>query len=132
MTGVPTVTVFKQLRPQENFQMIKKLFLISLLLTSTYCYSAGVPSGTQYNGVFTVISLLADGNGSLRYFNVSETIPNCSVSTSQFWLDNGYVSEEGKKTLLSVVLVARTSGLKARVYYTVADGYCRATMVGLE
>jgi len=101
------------------------------LLSSGYIYAAGALSGIQYNGVFTVKSVLADGNGSLRYFTVEEVIPDCTLSTSQFWLDGGYVSAEGAKSLLSVVLIAKTSGTKARVYYTVADNYCRATLIGL-
>ncbi|NRF25515.1 hypothetical protein HRJ45_12125 [Vibrio coralliilyticus] len=109
--------------------MKRFIAFVGLILSLSSAHASGVPSGTQYNGEFSIKSILVDGNASLRYFTVDRKISFCSKDIDTFWLDNSYVSESGNKSLLSTLMLAKSANLKIEVYFTTADDYCRATMI---
>ena len=48
------------------------------------------------------------------------------------WADSAYLTADGRKALLAVLLTARTTNSTIRVYYTTADGYCRFQVIDIE
>ena len=89
-------------------------------------------ASVERNGVYTLDTILVDGNGVLRYFTVKETIAVCTLQTSHFWLNTSYVSSDGLQAMLSILLTAKAMNKQITVYYTTADNYCRAKLVGMS
>ena len=58
--------------------------------------------------------------------------PGCSSDAASMWADSAYLTADGRKALLAVLLTARTTNSTIRVYYTTADGYCRFQVIDIE
>jgi hypothetical protein len=58
--------------------------------------------------------------------------PGCTTDTTTMWADPSYVTPDGSKALLALLLAAKASGALIRIYYTTADGYCRFQIIDIQ
>jgi hypothetical protein len=73
------------------------------------------------------------GNSGLHAFSRSDgaAFPGCTNDVTTMWADSSYVTLDGRKSLLALLLSAKTTGSLIRVYYTTADGYCRFQIIDI-
>lgn len=74
------------------------------------------------------------GNAGVSTFRKADgsAFPGCTTDATNMWADSTYLTADGRKALLAVLLTARTTNSSVRVYYTTADGYCRFQVIDLE
>ena len=58
--------------------------------------------------------------------------PNCVGSSTQMWVDNSFVTPEGGRSTLAVLMMAKATNRSVGVYYNVPDTYCRYVAVILK
>jgi hypothetical protein len=73
-------------------------------------------------------------SGGLMAFSRADgaAFPGCTTDTTTMWIDANYATLDGRKSLLAMVLSAKLSGGLIRIYYTTADGYCRAQIIDVQ
>jgi hypothetical protein len=74
------------------------------------------------------------GNAGVQAFRRSDggTFPGCTNDSDTMWADTTYLTADGRKSLLGLLLSAKATGSLVRVYYTTADGYCRFQIVDIQ
>lgn len=58
--------------------------------------------------------------------------PNCVGSPTQMWVDNSFVTPEGGRSTLAVLMMAKATNRAVGVYYNVPDTFCRYVAVILK
>jgi hypothetical protein len=74
------------------------------------------------------------GNSGLHAFSRADgaSFPGCTNDVSTMWADSSYVTLDGRKSLLALLLSAKATGSLIRIYYTTADGYCRFQIIDIQ
>jgi hypothetical protein len=106
-----------------------QLLLLCLLLSP----AAGYAWDHEVGGV-SVGLIRTYGNAGVSTFRKADgsAFPGCSSDAASMWADSAYLTADGRKALLAVLLTARTTNSTIRVYYTTADGYCRFQVIDIE
>lgn len=104
------------------------LVLASVLMTTVaHSYDRSV------SGV-VVGFVRAQGNAGVVAFNQAggAAFPGCASDPAIMWADSAYLTADGQKALLAVLLTAKATGSPVTVWYSTTSGYCRFQIVDLE
>ncbi|CAN5428263.1 hypothetical protein BH11PSE11_BH11PSE11_02210 [soil metagenome] len=107
----------------------KRLFLFLSLAVATFSASAANLNVTVSVGTIGTYSNYT-GAG---YFGKADgtAFPGCSTSNTLMW-SHPTATADGMKTVLAVLLTAKTTGQTVTVWYNTDDNYCRYQSVVLN
>lgn len=113
----------------ENVKSMKYIlgFFTLLICIQSLAYDSQV-SGVQVGLIRTY------GNLGLSAFTRADgqAFPGCTKQPTHMWVDSSFVTADGGKSIMSILLSAKATKTPVTVYYVTADGYCRFHIVDLE
>ena len=88
----------------------------------------------QVGGIYVGMIRAYGNTAGVQAFRRADggTFPDCVNDPTYMWADSAYLTPDGRKALLAVLLTARVTNAPVRIYYTTADGYCRFQIIDLE
>ncbi len=107
-----------------------RLFLASLAFVpfaaQAYTHEVG--------GIYVGMIRAYGNNAGVQAFRRADggTFPGCTNDPTYMWSDSAYVTADGSKALLAVLLSARALNAPVKIYYTTASGYCLFQIIDIE
>ena len=88
----------------------------------------------EVGGVYVGMIRAYGNNAGVQTFKRADggTFPGCTSDPTVMWADSSYMTPDGAKALLAVLLSARAMNAPVRIFYTTADGYCRFQIIDIE
>jgi hypothetical protein len=107
---------------------LASIFVAAIATTPSYAYDhtiSDVPVGLiRVYGNYAGVEAFTRSDGAV--------FPGCTTDTATMWVDPTYVTTDGAKAILAVLLAAKSTQSLVRIYYTTADGNCRFQIVEIE
>src|SRR6187551_1308620 len=98
------------------------------LLAAVACVPCvGYAYDHQVGGIYVGMIRAYGNTAGVQAFSRADngTFPGCTNEPGVMWADSAYLTADGRKALLAVLLSAKALTASVRIYYTTADGYCR-------
>lgn len=113
---------------------MKKTSLCKWMLLGAGLFSAPAFSYDHQVSDVPVGLIRVYGNGGLNAFTRADgaAFPGCPNDVTTMWADSNYVTPDGRKALLALLVSAKATDSLVRIYYTTADGYCRFQIIDMQ
>ena len=113
---------------------MKKRLWHHLLALPAFIPCVGYAYDHQVGGIYVGMIRAYGNTAGVQAFSRADNgpFPGCTNEPGVMWADSAYLTADGRKALLALLLSAKAQSASVRIYYTTADGYCRFQNIELE
>src|SRR5262245_20821216 len=103
--------------------IMKKIFWLHLLSTLAFIPCVGYAYDHQVGGIYVGMIRAYGNSAGVQAFSRADnqTFPGCTNEPGVMWADSAYLTADGRKSLLAVLLSAKALNSSVRIYYTTVD-----------